>query len=78
ILLEGTGYLLAPLVIGLAVEDLLDSSSAGLAALAGLAIAIIVVSAIRCLYDARLYASMFGDVDTDGPMQGIVVPLISV
>ena len=65
ILLEGTGYLLAPLVIGLAVDGLLDDSYAGLAALAGLAVAIIAVSAIRRVYDARLYASMFEDVAGD-------------
>ncbi len=65
ILLEGIGYLLAPLVIGLAVDGLLDDSYAGLAALAGLAVAIIAVSAIRRVYDARLYASMFEDVAGD-------------
>lgn len=65
ILLEGIGYLLAPLVIGLAVEDLLADSHAGLVTLAGLAVAIITVSAIRRLYDARLYASMFEDVAGD-------------
>ena len=65
ILLEGTGYLLAPLVIGLAVDGLLDDSYAGLATLAGLAVAIIAVSAIRRVYDARLYASMFEDVAGD-------------
>ncbi len=65
ILLEGLGYLLAPLVIGLAVEDLLADSYAGLAALAGLAVAIVAVSAIRRVYDARLYASMFEDVAGD-------------
>jgi ABC-type multidrug transport system fused ATPase/permease subunit len=65
ILLEGIGYLLGPLVIGVAVDGLLDDSYSGLLALAGLAIAIITVSAIRRLYDARLYASMFEDVAGD-------------
>lgn len=59
VMLEGIGYLLAPLVIGLAVDGLLADSYEGLVALAGLAAAIIAVSAIRRVYDARLYASLF-------------------
>ncbi len=65
ILLEGLGYLLGPLVIGVAVDGLLDDSYSGLLALAGLAVAIITVSAIRRRYDAWLYASMFEDVAGD-------------
>ena len=65
VLLEGFGYLLVPLVIGLAVDGLLADSYSGLLALAGLAVAIITVSAIRRLYDARLYASVFEDVAGD-------------
>ena len=65
ILLEGIGYLLGALVIGLAADGLLGDSYAGPAALTGLAVGIIAVSAIRRVYDVRLYASMLEDVAGD-------------
>lgn len=59
VLIEGLAIVAMPLVIGWAVDDLLDRNVAGLAKLAALCLLLLFVGAGRRFYDTRAYAEIF-------------------
>lgn len=65
VLLEGSAYLFIPLVIGMAIDDLLSQSYTGITSLAGLCCCMLVIGAARRFYDTRAYAKIFRTVSTE-------------
>lgn len=59
VLIEAAAMLFFPLVIGVAVDDLLHDSYAGLTALLGLGTGALVVGAARRFYDTRAYSAIY-------------------
>ena len=59
VMLEGYLFVLFPLVIGYAIDDLLKDSYRGLILLAALGIAELVVGSTRRFYDSRVYARIY-------------------
>ena len=59
VVLEGCLFVLFPLVIGFAIDDLLNNSYTGLVQLAALGIAELVIGSARRCYDTRVYAGIY-------------------
>ncbi len=59
VLLEGTSLVAMPLVIGWAVDDLMNGSSSGLFQLAALCGLLLLVGSGRRVYDTRAYARIY-------------------
>ena len=59
VLLEGACLVVMPLVIGWAVDDLMNGSSSGLFELGALCALLLVVGAGRRVYDTRAYAKIY-------------------
>ena len=64
VLLEGYLFVLFPLVIGYAIDDLLNNSYYGLIQLAALGVAELVVGSARRFYDSRAYAGIYQELGT--------------
>ena len=61
VILEGTGYLLFPLFIGFALDDMVDGSYAGLINLGILGVVEMILGAGRRFFDTRIYARVYID-----------------
>jgi ABC-type siderophore export system fused ATPase/permease subunit len=59
VILESVGWILFPLVIGIAINDYLEGSNRGLVIFALLGIATLVLMTVRRLYDTRLYSKIY-------------------
>lgn len=59
VLLEGVGFVLLPLVLGKAIDDLLKQSYGGVKLLAALCLLMTVIGAGRRLYDTRVYGGIY-------------------
>ncbi|MEO1060510.1 MAG: ABC transporter six-transmembrane domain-containing protein [Actinomycetota bacterium] len=59
VVLEAAALLLFPLVIGLAIDDLLQDELGGVALLGGLGVVTLAVGALRRLIDTRTYARIY-------------------
>lgn len=59
VVLEGLCLVIMPMIIGWAVDDLMNESWAGIIQLAVLSIALLVIGSLRRLYDTRIYAKIY-------------------
>lgn len=59
VMLEGAGFLVIPLVIGMAIDDLLVQSYAGVKLLTALCIVMVTVGTVRRFYDTRAYGTIY-------------------
>jgi len=65
VLLEGAAYLTTPLVIGIAINDLLAGSSFGIILLSGLCLSMLLIGSLRRFYDTRAYGKIYRTVSTE-------------
>lgn len=65
VLIEAIAFLLLPLVIGFAIDDLLINSYSGLRKLAIVGFSIIIFGSLRRIYDTRIYAGIYTDLTSE-------------
>lgn len=65
VLLEGIAFLAFPLVIGMALNDLLEGSYHGVKLLILLSLAELIIGTIRRFYDTRAYGKIYRSVSTE-------------
>jgi len=65
VILEGVALLLMPLVIGWAVDDLIQGETGGLIQLGALCLVLLVIGAGRRFYDTRIYAGIYRKVSNE-------------
>lgn len=65
VILEGVTLLLFPLIIGWAVDDLINKQLAGIFQLAGLCLVLLIVGSGRRFYDTRAYGRIYKTVSNE-------------
>ena len=65
VLLEGLCLLLIPLVIGWAVDDLMQHKVVGIVQLGALCVGLLIIGAGRRFYDTRIYSGIFSKVSIE-------------
>lgn len=65
VMLEGLGFLIIPLIIGMAIDDLLVQSYTGIKILTVLCIVMVTVGSARRFYDTRAYSKIYRKVSNE-------------
>lgn len=65
VVLEGLSLVMMPMVIGWAVDGLMNKSWSGIIQLAGLSIFLLIIGSARRLYDTRAYAGIYRTVTNE-------------
>lgn len=65
VLVEGLLFVLFPLLIGVAIQSVIDNEYTGLYMLAALCLAVLIVGAGRRFYDSRIYGGIYVELSTE-------------